>query len=275
MRRAKYTAECEIHVTGQYGTHNVAVGGANDIIPGLQVGKTVIANCTGYSDTDAPILIISDEDVFVTVIFKIDKFGHIGTYQVYPVDALGKEMMTFTNDGGYDDCFLATVDYPATVTVYYDTTKAEFRNWHNGRANGGIISLQPGGVHRVAGSEKDVFKGVLFTADRRIAMFCGDANQFLGDSPFVGTEFFQIPPTENLGKEYITPAFEPNPVLRPFDATLLIQADSDNTLVQINGDFEAIIPIYKRGRYGPSRPMFYHPIQPCHEKTSNVVSEQV
>ena len=254
LRRASNTIECEIHVTGQYGTHNVAVGGAEHVFRGEQVGKTIIFTCTGYSDVDAPILIISDEDVFVTVIFK-NVGDHIGTYQVYPVDALGKEMMAFTNDGGHDDCFLATVDYPTTVTVYYGTPKV--RNWNNGPADGGIISLQPGGVHKVAGSDKDVFKGVLFTADRRFVMFCGDYNMNFPGFTFFGTEFFQIPPTESLGKEYITTAFEPNPVLRPFDATLLIQADSDNTLVQINGDFEAIIPIYKRGRYETSRSTFY------------------
>ena len=248
MRLAEDTAECEIHVTGHYGTHNVAAGGTTTIIPGQQAGKTVVFNCTEYSDTDAPYWIISDEDVLVTVIFK-NKVSQIGAYQVYPVDALGKQMMGITNDGDFTDCFFATIDYPATVKVFYEDTDHKY--WTNGITDGETMSLQPGAVHRIYGNKADVFKGVLFMADRRVVMFCGDYNFFYSSSPYVGTEFYQVPPTENLGKEYVTPAFEPNPVERPFDATLLIQADSDNTLVEINGDFEAIIPIYKRGNCAP------------------------
>ena len=244
MGRAVNTVECEIHVTGQYGTPNVAAGGTNTIIPVQQAEETIVFNCTGYRDVDTPFWIIADEDVFVTVIFK-SKFGRIRAYQVYPVDVLGKEMMGITNDGVLTDCFFATIDYPAKVKVFYEG----IRNLSpDSIIDGATMSLQPGTVQKIAGSEPDVFKGVLFMADRRVVMFCGDnMNIYI----FVGTEFYQVPPTENLGKEYVTPAFEPNPVERPFDATLLIQADSDNTLVEINGDFEAIIPIYKRGNYAP------------------------
>ena len=175
------------------------------------------------------------------MVFK-NKANRIGAYQVYPVDALGREMMGITDDGESTDCFLSTVDYPATVTVFYEGD----RNWGPSVvADGHSFPLQPGKGYRIGGTTPNVFNGVLFQANRSIYMFCGDnSNQLFPE----GTEFFQIPPTENLGKEYVTPAFEPVIVEQPFDATLLIQANSDNTLVTINGDFEAIIPIYKRGK---------------------------
>ena len=73
-------------------------------------------------------------------------------------------------------------------------------------------------------------------------MLCGES---LADSR---RSYYQLPGRESLGREFITPAFNPVIVNRPFDAKLRIQADSDNTLVYINGDFDAIHPIYKRGK---------------------------
>ena len=238
--RKSKTQECEIHVTGHFGTQNVGVGATQRIITGVLERETIVYNCTGLHDEDdTPFWIISDQDVFVTMVFK-NSANRIGAYQVYPVDALGKQMMGITDDGDFTDCFLATAEYPAIVTVFYEGSKPNLNV-----ADGYTIALEPGKVHRIAGSSPDIFKGVLFQADRPICMFCGDYSVY----PPERTEFFQIPPTENLGKEYVTPAFEPIIVERPFDATLLIQADSDNTLVTINGDFEAIIPIYKRGQF--------------------------
>ena len=225
--------KCEVFVTASGGDPNVAIGSKIGIIPGMTMDNAVVYDCKGPI-THAPFTVIADQDVHVTVAFNKDDFH--GTYQIYPVDTIGKEMLGLTDDSTID-CFFATVDYPATVTAFYEGSKS----WGPAVDDGGSFLLDPGIVQRIGASAVDVFQGVLFRSSRPIYMFCGDS--FLNER----AGFYQVPPTASLGKEFVTPGFEPVVVQRPFDATLRIQADSDNTLVTLAGDFDAIIPIYKRG----------------------------
>ena len=44
--------------------------------------------------------------------------GSVGTYPVFPVDAVGKEILGFTDDSADINCFLTGIDHETQVTVY-------------------------------------------------------------------------------------------------------------------------------------------------------------
>ena len=167
--------------------------------------------------------------------------GSVGTYPVFPVDAVGKEILGFTDDSADINCFLTAIDHKTQVTVYKNDD-GKIWNPQAESVDGASFSLVAGEIKHLVAQSEHAFKGVLFKADRPFYMLCGES---LEDSR---RSYYQLPGRESLGREFITPAFNPVIVNRPFDAKLRIQADSDNTLVYINGDFDAIHPIYKRGK---------------------------
>ena len=233
-------AKCEVHVTGHGGDMKVAAGSKTGVLKGTKSDKTIVYDCAAEVKAETPYTIISNIDVFVIVIFT-NKNGAVGTYQVFPVDAVGKEMLGITDNSLYIQCFLTAIDYLTDVTVF----KTQDKEWTSQQppcVDGSTFQLAAGQAKKIETNSDNVFKGILFKANRPIYMFCGES---LTDNK---TAFYQIPPTSSLGKEYVTPAFNPVIVDRPFDASLRIQADSDNTIVFIKGDFDAVIVIYKRGR---------------------------
>jgi hypothetical protein len=164
----------------------------------------------------------------------------LASFRVFPVDAYGLEHMVlnYNPDLKDEDCFFMSEYEEVRMTPYIRNVKVNTPStvYVN---DGKTYDITKDSDLLVRTNTQNDIAGILFVFDKPSTVFCGLKTN--------GTFYNQILPTNTWSKDYYIPAFDLEPINRPFDAKLKIIAYTDNTLVTISGGFDAILALYNRG----------------------------
>ena len=243
-------SECEIHVTALASNTHIAVGSKEKVIVSTRqikikssISISTDYNC-GPTVSTTPITVIADKTVFVTVVFSSSMLGNTnyGTFQVYPVDTAGTEIISFTDNSEQSSCRLAALDYPTIFVCHFGRSRGRIAMDSGDLKDGLSYQLNPGSVRSIKASGSNDLTGILFQSDKPMYLFCGT-------SPFEANnaDFYQILSAEYLGRRYVTPSPLPNDDVYNKDLTLRIQAYQDNTKVTLKDSEEIIIRLNTTG----------------------------
>ncbi|XP_060556672.1 uncharacterized protein LOC132717253 [Ruditapes philippinarum] len=190
--------------------------------------ETIVDDVTNVSyssflvtDVTSPVYIFAEDD---SIVYSSFEPNGVNSRLLQPLDAVGNEYMTISFGSSDLHCSVASLEPGTSVNIYTGSqilTRDMFKSFSET-----FSTFQT---------------GTLFTGNKPFALFCGtDAG-----SEF-GMTWFQVPATKTWGTSYITPAFgfSENGEMR---AKIKIVANSNNTVLEIHGDFDGIYVLLSRG----------------------------
>ncbi|WAQ99372.1 FCGBP-like protein [Mya arenaria] len=248
----KGTNYCRIYVTPLALNTHIAVGSGTSVIPGTTYNRQIrMYDCLEYVSKSTVLLIhvFSDADVAVNVFIKhpdtTNKYP-IMNIPVQPLDSFGMELMVLDRGDGNRPrgCYPVSAFEDAKIIWFTKHSKdSVFERSNNPRwpPSGRTVSVQ--GNYMEGGKGKD-YTGTYIKFTRPSSIFCG---QF--SSAYENYIFYQVPALMTWSTYYTIPSFGDSTANRPFDAKLKIVTNSDNTIVNITGGFDALHVLYDRGDF--------------------------
>ena len=172
-------------------------------------------------DVTGPVYIFTDED---SIVYSSFDYNDENARLLQPLDAIGNEYMTISFGVSDLHCSVVTLEPGTSVNVF----------------TGSQIL-----IHNSLKSFSEIFTtnqtGSLFSGDKPFALFCGtDAGSEYGIS------WYQVSATHTWGTYYVTPVLAVNGSGQ-ISAKLKIVANSNNTVIEVHGDFDGIYVLLSRG----------------------------
>ncbi|WAQ99352.1 FCGBP-like protein [Mya arenaria] len=245
------TNYCRIYVTPLAQNTHIAVGSGTSVIPGTTYNRQIrMYDCLEYvSEYKVKLIhVLSDADVAVNVYIKhphtTNKYP-IMNIPVQPLDSFGMELMMLDRGDGENHkryCFPVSAFDDAKMIWFTKDSKDKVFYTGNARwpPSGRTVSFGD----LMKGTSGEDFTGTYFKFTRPSSIFCG---QF--SSAKENYIFYQVPALMTWSTHYTIPSFGDSTANRPFDAKLKIVTNSDNTIVNITGGFDALHVLYDRGDF--------------------------
>lgn len=192
----------------------------------MQDGQLADVPCAivNIDDTNEPVFIFTEDDVVVYYNSGIHN-GMLNLLQ--PLDVLGNEYMSisFETQSSVLICYVTALR-PGTSTYIFTSSKtishANYATFYE------LLSF---------GEQT----GTLITGNKPVAVFCGTG----GNSEY-GPSSYQLTATKTWGTRYVTPSLGDD-VDTNIRSKIKIVTNSNNTVVEVHGDFDGIYVLLTRG----------------------------